>query len=266
MSVWAKERFAHLPDFIRKQFFCRDDSNELAVSQIETEKLLAYLVTERLKSLKKEGKYKGTVILIKAPSPQCATSSDTRADARCRPDSTATWPSPTAESHASSSKIHSLATAPPREGWSKRPKTGSRLPFPSRTSSNSRKRVRTFLFRQVRHQQAYRRVGQRQPQIREFPRLRGRPWRLVANRPLLQPGPDPILRRDEELHPFHRFPLRELRLQDHRRHRAQADDPPLAEQVRRRPLEAAADPQQPDPPALKPGPFVATPVVIFTAG
>ena len=64
MSVWAKERFAHLPDFIRKQFFCRDDSNELAVSQIETEKLLAYLVTERLKSLKKEGKYKGTTILI----------------------------------------------------------------------------------------------------------------------------------------------------------------------------------------------------------
>lgn len=44
MSAWAKERFLKLPDFIRKQLFCRDDSNELALSQIETEKLLAYLV------------------------------------------------------------------------------------------------------------------------------------------------------------------------------------------------------------------------------
>lgn len=34
MSVWARERFVKLPDFIRKQFFLRDDSNELAVSQI----------------------------------------------------------------------------------------------------------------------------------------------------------------------------------------------------------------------------------------
>jgi hypothetical protein len=44
MSAWAKERFLKLPDFIRKQLFCRDDSNELALSQVETEKLLAYLV------------------------------------------------------------------------------------------------------------------------------------------------------------------------------------------------------------------------------
>jgi len=34
MSAWAKERFLRLPDFIRKQLFIRDDSNELAVSQI----------------------------------------------------------------------------------------------------------------------------------------------------------------------------------------------------------------------------------------
>lgn len=64
MSVWARERFVRLPDFIRKQFFIRDDSNELAVSQIETEKLLAYLVNERLKELKKEGKYKGSNFFI----------------------------------------------------------------------------------------------------------------------------------------------------------------------------------------------------------
>lgn len=49
MSAWARERFEKLPEFIRKQLFCRDDSGELAVSQIETEKLLAYLVAERLK-------------------------------------------------------------------------------------------------------------------------------------------------------------------------------------------------------------------------
>lgn len=60
MSAWAREKFLMLPDFIKKQLFIRDDSNELAVSQIESEKLLAYLVAERLKVLKKEGKYKGS--------------------------------------------------------------------------------------------------------------------------------------------------------------------------------------------------------------
>ena len=48
MSAWAKERFLKLPDFIRKELFFRDDNNELAVSQIETDKLLAYLVSKRL--------------------------------------------------------------------------------------------------------------------------------------------------------------------------------------------------------------------------
>jgi len=50
-----------LPDFIKKQLFCRDDSNELALSQVETEKLLAYLIAEKLKILKKEGTFKGTL-------------------------------------------------------------------------------------------------------------------------------------------------------------------------------------------------------------
>jgi 6-phosphofructokinase len=49
MSAWAREKFRKLPEFIRKELFCRDDCNELAVSQIESEKLLAYLVSERLK-------------------------------------------------------------------------------------------------------------------------------------------------------------------------------------------------------------------------
>ena len=48
MSAWAKERFEQMPEFIRKSMFFRDDSNELAVSQIQTEKLLAYLVDKRL--------------------------------------------------------------------------------------------------------------------------------------------------------------------------------------------------------------------------
>lgn len=51
MSAWAKERYAKLPEFIRKQLFFRDDSNDLAVSQIETEKLLSYLVGKRLSEL-----------------------------------------------------------------------------------------------------------------------------------------------------------------------------------------------------------------------
>lgn len=60
MSVYAAEHFDRLPEFIRKQLFIRDDTGELAVSQIETEKLLSHLVGERLKDLKKEGSYKGT--------------------------------------------------------------------------------------------------------------------------------------------------------------------------------------------------------------
>lgn len=48
MSAWARLRFEKLPDFIRKQMFMRDDDGSLAFSQIETEKLLSYLVEKRL--------------------------------------------------------------------------------------------------------------------------------------------------------------------------------------------------------------------------
>ncbi len=91
--------------------FCRDDYNELALSQVETEKLLAYLVGERLKVLKKEGKFKGNSPIIKVHSPQSATSSDIRAVAPCHPASTATSPSPMAVSRAPLSKTPSLDTA-----------------------------------------------------------------------------------------------------------------------------------------------------------
>lgn len=49
MSAWAREKFNNLPDFIRSELFCRDDSNDLALSQIETEKLLGFMVGQRLK-------------------------------------------------------------------------------------------------------------------------------------------------------------------------------------------------------------------------
>lgn len=98
MSAWAKDKFEKLPDFTKKQLFCRDDSNEFAVSQIETEKLLAYLVGERLKVLKKEKLYKGNAVPTQAPSPPSATSWATRAGAPSLPVSTATSPLLTAES------------------------------------------------------------------------------------------------------------------------------------------------------------------------
>lgn len=53
MSAWARQKFEKLPDFIRKQMFNRDDDGSLAFSQIETEKLLAYLVEKRLDELVK---------------------------------------------------------------------------------------------------------------------------------------------------------------------------------------------------------------------
>jgi hypothetical protein len=34
MSAWAREKFVKLPEFIKRELFCRDESNELAVSQI----------------------------------------------------------------------------------------------------------------------------------------------------------------------------------------------------------------------------------------
>jgi 6-phosphofructokinase len=92
MSAWAKARYEKLPDFIQKQLFYRDDSNELAVSQIETEKMLAYMVDKKLKELKNEGKYKGTFEAIQVPSRQSATSLDTKEDAPFPRPSIAMWP------------------------------------------------------------------------------------------------------------------------------------------------------------------------------
>ena len=55
------ETFASLPEAIAAQFLAdRDPHGNVQVSRIETEKLLASMVEERLAVMKKEGSYKGT--------------------------------------------------------------------------------------------------------------------------------------------------------------------------------------------------------------
>jgi len=61
MSVWAQERYKKLPDFIQSQLHKRDPkTKELAYSQIQTEKMLAFLVEKRIGEMKKEGQYEGS--------------------------------------------------------------------------------------------------------------------------------------------------------------------------------------------------------------
>ncbi|XP_020596774.1 pyrophosphate--fructose 6-phosphate 1-phosphotransferase subunit alpha-like [Phalaenopsis equestris] len=60
LSPWASALFQFLPPFIRKQLLLHPESDDSAqLSQIETEKLLAYLVENELNKRTKEGKYKG---------------------------------------------------------------------------------------------------------------------------------------------------------------------------------------------------------------
>lgn len=60
LSPWAYALFEFLPPFIRKQLLLHPESDYSAqLSQIETEKLLAFLVEEEMNKRTKEGKYKG---------------------------------------------------------------------------------------------------------------------------------------------------------------------------------------------------------------
>lgn len=60
LSPWASALFEFLPLFIRKQLLLHPESDESAqLSQIETEKLLAYLVEAEMNKRMKEGTYKG---------------------------------------------------------------------------------------------------------------------------------------------------------------------------------------------------------------
>ncbi|KAK7308528.1 hypothetical protein VNO77_42139 [Canavalia gladiata] len=60
LSPWASALFEFLPPFIRKQLLLYPESDDSAqLSQIETEKLLAYLVETEINKRVKEGTYKG---------------------------------------------------------------------------------------------------------------------------------------------------------------------------------------------------------------
>nr|GLL45423.1 pyrophosphate--fructose 6-phosphate 1-phosphotransferase subunit alpha [Ipomoea trifida] len=60
LSPWASALFEFMPPFIRKQLLLHPESDDSAqLSQIETEKLLAFLVEEEMNKRTKEGKYKG---------------------------------------------------------------------------------------------------------------------------------------------------------------------------------------------------------------
>ncbi|KAE9605250.1 hypothetical protein Lal_00024542 [Lupinus albus] len=60
LSPWASALFEFLPPFIRKQLLLYPESDDSAqLSQIETEKLLAYLVEVEINKRVKEGTYKG---------------------------------------------------------------------------------------------------------------------------------------------------------------------------------------------------------------
>ncbi|XP_010537247.1 PREDICTED: pyrophosphate--fructose 6-phosphate 1-phosphotransferase subunit alpha 2 [Tarenaya hassleriana] len=60
LSPWSSALFEFLPPFIKKQLLLRPESDDSAqLSQIETEKLLAYLVENEMNKRLKEGTYKG---------------------------------------------------------------------------------------------------------------------------------------------------------------------------------------------------------------
>ncbi|CAH2067602.1 unnamed protein product [Thlaspi arvense] len=60
LSPWSSALFGFLPPFIKKQLLLHPESDDSAqLSQIETEKLLAYLVETEMNKRMKEGTYKG---------------------------------------------------------------------------------------------------------------------------------------------------------------------------------------------------------------
>lgn len=61
MSAWTFAIFNSMPDFVQKEMLMdRDHHGYVMVENVETEKLLAYLVGEELKKRKKEKKYNGS--------------------------------------------------------------------------------------------------------------------------------------------------------------------------------------------------------------
>lgn len=65
LSAWAAESFHGLPDFTQKQLILeREVHGEVQLSQVESERLFAYLVGEELQKRKQAGQYKGSYASI----------------------------------------------------------------------------------------------------------------------------------------------------------------------------------------------------------
>eukprot|EP00933_Yihiella_yeosuensis_P032008 TRINITY_DN25596_c0_g1_i1.p1 TRINITY_DN25596_c0_g1~~TRINITY_DN25596_c0_g1_i1.p1 ORF type:complete len:1221 (+),score=283.79 TRINITY_DN25596_c0_g1_i1:53-3664(+) len=61
LTQWSRALFLSLPDFIQKQLLLERQSNAaLQLSQLETERLMAWLVEDELKQRKKKGDFKGS--------------------------------------------------------------------------------------------------------------------------------------------------------------------------------------------------------------
>ncbi|CAE7894545.1 PFP-BETA2 [Symbiodinium microadriaticum] len=61
LTTWSAALFQSLPEFIQKQLLLARQSNAaLQLSQLETERLMAWLVEDELKSRKKQGTFKGS--------------------------------------------------------------------------------------------------------------------------------------------------------------------------------------------------------------
>jgi len=61
LTPWSVALFESFPDFFRNQLLVyREMSGDIKLSQIETEKLLAFLVEVELKDRKKKGTYNGS--------------------------------------------------------------------------------------------------------------------------------------------------------------------------------------------------------------
>ena len=61
LTPWSYSLYQTLPEFLKKQLlFEREIEGTTKISQLETEKLIAYYVEQELSRRKKAGKYKGS--------------------------------------------------------------------------------------------------------------------------------------------------------------------------------------------------------------
>jgi hypothetical protein len=61
LTPWSYSLYCTLPDFLKKELlFEREIEGTTKISQIETEKLIAYYVEQELARRKKQNRYKGS--------------------------------------------------------------------------------------------------------------------------------------------------------------------------------------------------------------